>query len=106
MPEPRLLTRAALRQHLGDISWSQVEELILGFPALAPHYLLEVSRPGRMDELLVRVEARPVGSDPEIGRRLAASIKERIGISCSVDVGQPGSLARSAGKATRVVDKR
>src|ERR1035437_8707185 len=38
---------------------SQVEELILDRPGFAPHYEIEVSRPHRMDELVVIVEARP-----------------------------------------------
>src|ERR1700689_4002552 len=38
---------------------SQIEELILHCRGLAPHYEIEVSRPHRLDEVLVSVEARP-----------------------------------------------
>jgi phenylacetate-CoA ligase len=90
---------------------SQVEELILGQPHLAPHYVLEVSRNGTLDELLVRVERDPLAVDqPALGDAAGAHLQHRIkayiGVTASVTVCDPGTLARSLGKATRVVDKR
>jgi phenylacetate-CoA ligase len=90
---------------------SQVEELILGQPHLAPHYVLEVSRNGALDELLVRVERDPLSFDqPALGdaagTHLQHCIKSYIGVTASVTVCDPGTVARSLGKATRVVDKR
>jgi phenylacetate-CoA ligase len=83
---------------------SQIEELILRCQGLAPHYLLEVSRPGRMDELKVIVEAREgVAHD---GRALAALIKDVIGVSVKIEVAEPGGVGRSAGKAQRMRDLR
>jgi len=88
---------------------SQVEELILERPALAPHYEMEVSRPHRMDELLVIVEARPdlpadaYGSE---ARALGHSLKSMVGISAEIRVVPSGSLQRSGGKAVRVTDRR
>ena len=38
---------------------TQVEELILRVAGLSPHFQLVLSRPNRLDELTVRVEARP-----------------------------------------------
>jgi phenylacetate-CoA ligase len=88
---------------------SQIEELILERPALAPHYEIEVSRPHRMDELLVIVEARPdLPADAHRGeaRALSHSLKSMVGISAEIRVVASGTLQRSGGKAVRVTDRR
>jgi phenylacetate-CoA ligase len=85
---------------------TQIEEQVLKCPGLAPHFLIEISRPGRMDEVRIRVEARADGEGAGHGRQLAGYVKDAIGISAAVEVSAPGSLPRSAGKAARVVDLR
>jgi phenylacetate-CoA ligase len=86
---------------------TQIEEQVLKCPGLAPHFRIEVSRPDRMDELRIKVEARAGGGDDAAhGRLLAAYVKDAIGISATVEVTAPGSLPRSAGKAARVLDHR
>jgi phenylacetate-CoA ligase len=88
---------------------TQVEELILKQPALAPHYQLEVTRPKIMDELTVVVERAPGagGKDgEEAGERLAHQIKSLVGVTALVRVVQSGGIERSLGKAKRVIDKR
>jgi phenylacetate-CoA ligase len=88
---------------------SQIEELILCCKGLAPHYEIEVTRPNRLDEISIVVEARP-----ELERHahqaeaavLAAKLKDNIGISADIRVAASGSLPRSAGKAVRVKDRR
>jgi phenylacetate-CoA ligase len=87
---------------------SQIEEQILKCTGLAPHYMIEVSRPDRMDQVMVRVELREAEcSDSAVhGRQLSSFIKSNIGISVKIDVCQPGTLPRSAGKAARVRDLR
>jgi phenylacetate-CoA ligase len=88
---------------------SQVEELILAQPGLAPHYEIEVSRPRRMDEMVVIVEARPgLALDAHAGeaRVLGHSLKSMVGISAEIRVVTSGSLQRSSGKAARVTDRR
>lgn len=86
---------------------SQIEELLLQVPGLAPLFQLEVTRQRNLDEVTVQCEASP-GTElgEESARRLAALIKDYVGISASVRVGEPGSLERSLGKAKRVVDQR
>ena len=89
---------------------SQIEELILKSPALAPHYVIEVARPQHMDEVEVQVEMRP-DADGEAGRSQAAAelrhrIKSFVGISVRVRVVPAASIERSVGKARRVVDRR
>ena len=85
---------------------SQVEEQLLTVDGLAPHYLCVLERPGNLDELTVRVEARPGTTDREpLGRLLAERIKNRIGVTARVEVVDPGALERSLGKATRISDR-
>ena len=91
---------------------TQVEELILKQPELAPHYLLEVTRPGALDEITVHVEmGAALGHGSQDARHAAAralehSIKAYIGVSATVRLALPGGIERSLGKAKRVLDKR
>jgi phenylacetate-CoA ligase len=89
---------------------SQVEELILRVPELSPHFQLVLSRPHRLDELTVRVEARPEAAGADERRRagvaLAGLVKESIGVTVDADVVEPGAIERSLGKAVRIVDLR
>jgi phenylacetate-CoA ligase len=89
---------------------SQIEELIVKTPGLAPHYQLELSREGRLDSLAVLVEARAaMGSASaceQMSRELAAQIKAHVGVVVRVRVHEPGSIERSSGKAKRVIDLR
>ncbi len=89
---------------------SQVEELILATGRFSPHYVLEIRREGRLDALDVVVEPRDpsAGGEPAAAgaERLARDIKSLIGISARVRVEPPGTIARSMGKARRVVDLR
>ncbi|HWE46794.1 MAG TPA: phenylacetate--CoA ligase PaaK [Caulobacteraceae bacterium] len=95
--------------HGVNIFPSQIEELLLTCPGLAPHYELQLTRPERMDKLAVLVEARATCEPshwPVQGERLQAQIKSMIGLSVEVRVLDPGTIARSIGKAQRVRDLR
>ncbi len=88
---------------------TQIEELIVKERVLAPHYVIEVTRPKNMDEIAVLVERTPMSgyNDGEAaGERLSQLIKSLIGISAEVKVAAPGTIERSVGKAKRVIDKR
>lgn len=89
---------------------SQVEEQILATDGLAPHYELRVTREGRLDQLTVRVEAAPKAAAHEarmiLAERLQHHIKSVIGVTCTVEVVEPGAIERSIGKAKRIVDLR
>lgn len=88
---------------------TQIEELILTQPALAPQFQCVLDRPGRMDTLTVRVEYRPeVSTDQHTAATAALRklIKDRIGVSVDVMIAEPGTLQRSTGKAKRLVDNR
>src|SRR4029453_12420485 len=88
---------------------TQIEELILAQPALAPHFQCVLTRPDRLDELEVLVEARSMVDDRDrtaYAAELAAQIKARIGVTAAVTVVPPGSVERSVGKMRRIVDNR
>jgi len=90
---------------------SQIEELVIGQPQLAPHYVLEVRRDGALDHLDVVVELDPQIANvapvrDEAARDLQRRIKSYIGVTASVTVCNPGTIERSVGKAKRVLDKR
>ena len=88
---------------------SQIEEQLLKCAHLSPHYLIDVSRPVRTDEMAVLVESRPGAREDDCAAdatALVARVKDIVGISITVDLKTPGSLDRSQGKAKRVIDRR
>ena len=88
---------------------TQIEELILRTPALAPHFQCLLTRDGRLDAMTVKVERRP-GADPQTaavaGRELSTLVKNTIGVSVTIEVIEPDGVERSMGKMRRIVDKR
>ena len=88
---------------------TQIEAIALRIPALSPHFQLEITRPDRLDELTVRIERREESSSEHCVRaaaELTAQIKIQVGSSCTVNIVEPGSLARSSGKLRRIHDLR
>lgn len=88
---------------------TQIEEIVLRTPGVAPHFQLRLTREGRMDALTVRAEARP-DADAAIreaaARSIAVAVKEGIGVSAGVEIVEPGTLERSVGKIKRIMDLR
>ncbi len=93
---------------------SQVEEVILKHPQLAPQYQLVVSRESHLDKLDVIVELRPEVSGrlselemDAVGMALQHHIKASIGVTTKVRILDANSIERTlVGKAKRVIDKR
>lgn len=89
---------------------TQIEEQILKVPGLSPHFQVELVREGRMDEMVVHVEATAGAASDDARKANAASlrdlIKDIVGVTVRVDVGAPETIARSQGKAQRIVDNR
>ena len=90
---------------------SQVEELVLQMPALAPHYQLVVTRDGHLDALAVHCELREGDVAAEtrdaLARDLQHRIKTYIGVTTTVTLLPAQGIERSlTGKARRVLDKR
>ncbi len=85
---------------------TQVEEQLMAVPGLAPHFQIELVRDGPMDAMRVHVEGLPGADGTGPGAVLARRIKQRVGVTAQVVVHAPGEVARSEGKAARVVDRR
>jgi phenylacetate-CoA ligase len=92
---------------------TQIESVLVKEPELAPHYVLEVRRPDRLDELDVLVEARAdLGGKLDADERSALErkaehlIKAYVGVTTTVRIVEPGTIERSQGKAKRVIDRR
>jgi len=89
---------------------TQIEEQILKVDGLSPHYQIELTKSGRMDAMIIHVEASPEAASQDArntsAKQLAEHIKGTVGVSAGVDVKEPGGIERSMGKAVRVVDNR
>ena len=91
---------------------SQIEEALLQVEGTAPHYLIEIERPGTLDQMSVKVEVIPEKLSDKMSdmQALRDQINRRIqaitGIHVSVELVPPQTLERSMGKAIRVVDHR
>jgi len=90
---------------------SQVEAVLVGFPGLAPHYQIVLTREGALDAMTVEIEMSPDAPRDEPACAAKASevarhIKSLIGVTCGVSVKAPNEVPRSQGKAVRVRDMR
>jgi phenylacetate-CoA ligase len=88
---------------------TQIEELILRTPALAPHFQCVLTSSGRLDALSVHVERRQDATAEDAAgaaAALAGQVKRTIGVTVAVEVLEPNGIERSLGKARRVVDNR
>jgi phenylacetate-CoA ligase len=90
---------------------SQVEAVLVGFPGLAPHYQIVLTRDGALDAMTIEVELAPGADTADAERARKAQdvvhhVKSMIGVTCAVAVKSPGEVPRSEGKAVRVRDLR
>ena len=96
---------------------SEIERVVLEQRQLAPHYQIVLSRDGALDRLAVHVEVaagawQSLGAttDCDAARRLAGTLRDELvtalAITADVEIGAPGTVPRSEGKAVRVVDRR
>ena len=89
---------------------TQIEEQLMTVAGLAPHFQIELGREGRMDTLTVLAEASVAAAEAAArtvaASALSAKVKDAIGVSIRVTVADPGGVARSQGKAVRIVDNR
>jgi phenylacetate-CoA ligase len=91
---------------------SQIEALLLDVQEVEPQYVLIVRKKGYLDQLIVHVEGKKEVYDAGLDKRaevegkIADHIREIVGISVQVNLVEPKSIARSEGKAKRVIDER
>jgi len=91
---------------------SQIESVLLEMGEVSPFYQIIVERSGALDSMTVEIEISETMFSDEVKRleRLEAEIHNRLdsalGISCKIKLVEPKTIARSEGKAKRVIDKR
>ena len=91
---------------------SQIEEVLMKTDGVAPHYQIVVDRLNNKDSLDVMVEvSEDVFSDQvkdleKLAGKLSQDILSALNIRARVKLVEPKSIARSEGKAVRVIDKR
>jgi len=91
---------------------SQIESVLFNIKGIEPHYQLLVDREGTLDTLEVLVEVDEQTFSDEVRKlqllsgTIQKQIKELLGVTCKVRLVEPKTLARSEGKAQRVIDKR
>jgi phenylacetate-CoA ligase len=91
---------------------SQIEDVLLSFAQLSPHYIIYVDRPKDMDVLTVEVEATEKLFDQgwdtlkDMEGKVKKSLAEALYVSAKVNIKEPLGIQRSQGKAVRVIDRR
>jgi phenylacetate-CoA ligase len=91
---------------------SQIESVLFNIDGVEPHYQLIVDREENLDTLEVQVEVNEQTFSDEVKvlqdltGRIRKEIKDLLGITCKVRLVEPKSIARSEGKAQRVIDRR
>ncbi len=97
---------------------SEIENVLLGLPELAPHYQIQLDRDGPMDTITVLTEATEewcssIGGwsedHPSVAQlcgQARATLEQILGISTGVRLQAPRSIPRSEGKAVRILDRR
>ena len=91
---------------------SQIEEVLLRFEKIEPHYQLIVDRKDHLDNLEVQIEmTQDLFSDEvrnleQIERKIEGEIASALGIHARVRLVEPKTIPRSEGKAVRIIDKR
>ena len=91
---------------------SQIESVLMETEGIEPHYQLVVDREDNLDTLTIRVEISDRNFSDEVKvlqqleRKISVSIKEYLGVSAKVKLVEPKAIARSEGKAIRVIDNR
>ena len=91
---------------------SQIEQVITGFPEIAPHYQIVLTTKGVLDHVQLLVETAPdfpfdeVRKLEDIKKRLSAELKRNLQVSVEIKIVEPKTIERSEGKSKRIIDLR
>jgi phenylacetate-CoA ligase len=90
---------------------SQIEACLVGFPGVAPHYQIVLTRDGPLDAITIEVELDAEAPSDQASLAAKASeirqhLKSMIGVTCKIEIKGSGAVPRSQGKAVRVKDLR
>src|SRR5262249_4181414 len=83
-----------------DVYPPQLEAVLVGFPGLAPHYQIVLTRTGALDDVTLEVELASDAPAGEAERNAKADavcrhIKSLVGVTCDVAIKAPGEVPRS-----------
>jgi len=91
---------------------SQIEAALLKVEKSLPHYQIVLSRKEGLDQIEVQVEVTSgmfndrVGAMEQLQKKMSSAIEHVVGLRAYVRLVEPQSIARSQGKAKRVIDNR
>jgi len=91
---------------------SQIESVLMNVEGTEPHYQIIVDRKGALDDIEVMVEvSEKIFSDElkvldNLSKKISQNFRSALGISAKIKLVEPQTIARSEGKAVRVIDKR
>ncbi|HNX63758.1 MAG TPA: phenylacetate--CoA ligase [Oscillospiraceae bacterium] len=91
---------------------SQVESVLLSLGNTSPYYQLIVDRVNNTDTLEIQIEISPemlsdtVKNIEEQEAAIRTAVESTLGIAAKIRLVEPKAIARSEGKAVRVIDKR
>lgn len=85
---------------------SQIEEILQQFPEISSEYQIRISHLEGKDTMRIYVETNGTVDFMDLSRRIAETVKSRIGFTPLVKVVELGVLPRSEKKSQRVIDER
>ena len=89
---------------------SQIEEVILSFDELGPHYEIILEREGYLDKMTIKVELAHSTDSFSVLERITSAVRSKLkvvlGLDAKVMLESPNTLQRFEGKAKRVKDLR
>jgi phenylacetate-CoA ligase len=91
---------------------SQIEHVLLEMGETSAHYMLYVDRENNLDTLELKVEmdesklTDTIRDLQNLSRKIEHALNSAIGLHVKVSLVEPKTIARSEGKAVRVVDNR
>jgi len=91
---------------------SQIESVLLNMGEVQPHYQIIVDRVNNSDTITVEIEVSEamftdnVRGIENIEKKISSQMNSVLGIGAKIKLVEPKSIARSEGKAKRVIDKR
>ena len=91
---------------------SQIEDVVKTFPQVASWYQIELDTKGALDTVTLKLEVNPgfafdvIGAIEQLQKEISAALKSALSVGIAVKLVEPHTIARSEGKAKRVVDLR
>ena len=91
---------------------SQIEDVVKTFPQVASWYQIELDTKGALDTVTLKLEVNPgfafdvIGAIEQLQKEISAALKSALSVGITVKLVEPHTIARSEGKAKRVVDLR